>query len=46
VTVTITSMSNDRVSGTFSGTFKAEASDGGETANITDGSFDLPFKKS
>ena len=46
VTVTITSIGSDRVSGTFSGTFKADESDGGATANITDGSFNLPFKKS
>lgn len=45
VTVTITSINNSRVSGTFSGTFKADPSDGGETASITDGSFNLPFKK-
>jgi len=45
VTVTITSIDNNRISGTFSGTFKADASDGGATANITDGSFNLPFGK-
>src|SRR6185437_9881656 len=39
VTVTITSMDANRVSGTFSGTFKAEASDGGATLNITEGNF-------
>jgi hypothetical protein len=45
VTVTIASIDNSRVSGTFSGTFKADQSDGGATANITDGSFNLPFIK-
>ncbi|HEV9036070.1 MAG TPA: hypothetical protein VGQ51_05600 [Puia sp.] len=45
LTVTITSMDNSRISGTFSGTFKADESDGGATANITSGSFDLPFLK-
>jgi hypothetical protein len=44
-TATITSMDKSRISGTFSGTFKAEESDGGATANITSGSFDLPFIK-
>jgi hypothetical protein len=46
VTVTITSINGSRVTGTFSGTFKADESDGGATANITDGSFNLPFMKS
>ena len=46
VTITITSISDSRVSGTFSGAFKADKSDGGATANITDGSFNLPFMKS
>lgn len=46
VTVTIASIDNGRVSGTFSGTFKADESDGGATANITEGSFNLPFMKS
>ena len=45
LTVTITSIDNSRISGTFSGTFKADASDGGATANITSGSFNLPFLK-
>ncbi len=45
VTVTITSINDSRVTGTFSGTFKADESDGGATANITDGSFNLPFMK-
>ena len=45
VTVTITSISDSRVTGTFSGTFKADESDGGATANVTDGSFNLPFMK-
>ena len=45
VTVTITSINGSRVTGTFSGTFKADESDGGATANITDGSFNLPFMK-
>jgi hypothetical protein len=45
VTVTITSIDNSRVSGTFAGTFKADESDGGQTVNITDGSFNLPFVK-
>ena len=46
LTVTITSINNSRITGTFSGTFKADKSDGSETANITAGSFNLPFKKS
>lgn len=46
VTVTITSIDNSRISGTFSGTFKADESDGGATATVTDGNFNLPFKKS
>ena len=45
VTVTITRIDASRVSGTFSGTFKADADDGGATVNITDGSFNLPFVK-
>lgn len=45
VTVTITSLDNSRISGTFSGTFKADESDGGATANVTSGSFNLPFLK-
>ena len=45
VTVTITSIDASRVSGTFSGTFKAEKDDGGAIVNITDGSFNLPFVK-
>lgn len=45
VTMTITSIDASRVSGTFSGTFKAEADDGGATVNITNGSFNLPFIK-
>jgi hypothetical protein len=45
VTITITSINDSRVSGTFSGTFKAEQSNGGATANITNGSFNLPFIK-
>lgn len=45
VTVTITSMDANRVSGTFSGTFKAEAEDGGATLSIREGSFNLPFGK-
>ncbi|MEO8771983.1 MAG: hypothetical protein ABI402_17935 [Ferruginibacter sp.] len=46
VTVTITSINDNRVTGTFSGTFKADADDGGGTLSITDGSFNLPFGKS
>ncbi len=45
VTVTITSINDNRVTGTFSGTFKADADDGGATVSITDGSFNLPFIK-
>lgn len=45
VTMTIISIDANRVSGTFSGTFKADANDDGATINITDGSFDLPFEK-
>lgn len=45
VTVTITGIDANRVSGTFSGTFKADADDGGAITNITEGSFDLPFGK-
>lgn len=45
VTVAITSVDANRVSGTFSGTFKADADDGGATIKITDGSFNLPFEK-
>lgn len=45
VTVTITSIDGSRVTGTFSGTFKADANDGGATLNITEGSFNLPFGK-
>lgn len=45
VTVTITSIDAKRVSGTFSGTFKADANDGGTTLSITEGSFNLPFGK-
>ena len=45
VTVNISSIDAMRVSGTFSGTFKEEANDGGATVNITDGSFNLPFVK-
>lgn len=45
VTVTIGSINDSRVTGTFSGTFKADESDGGAKANITDGSFNLPFIK-
>lgn len=44
-TVTITSIDNSRISGTFSGTFRADESDDGATANITSGSFNLPFMK-
>ncbi|MEO8852429.1 MAG: hypothetical protein ABI359_01530 [Ginsengibacter sp.] len=44
VTVNITSIDASRVSGTFSGTFKADADDVA-TVNITDGSFNLPFIK-
>ena len=44
-TATITGINNDRISGTFSGTFKADQSDGGATAAFTSGSFDLPFLK-
>ncbi len=46
VTVTITSINDSRVKGTFSGTFKADKDDGGAMVNITDGSFNLPFMKS
>jgi hypothetical protein len=45
VTVTITSINSDRVTGTFSGTFTQDKSYGNETAKITDGSFNLSFKK-
>lgn len=45
VTLTITSINDSRVSGTFSGTFKEDESDGGATASITEGSFNLPFVK-
>lgn len=45
VTVTITSINDQRVTGTFSGTFKADADDGGATVNITEGNFNLPFGK-
>lgn len=45
VTVAVTSLDATRVSGTFSGTFKAEADDSGATVKITDGSFNLPFEK-
>jgi len=45
VTVTITGINANRVSGTFSGTFTQDKSYGNQTANITDGSFDLPFMK-
>ena len=45
VTVSITSIDNSRISGTFSGTFKADESDGGATATFTAGSFNLPFIK-
>jgi hypothetical protein len=44
-TATVASKDNSRISGTFSGTFKAEQSDGGATATVTSGSFDLPFVK-
>jgi len=42
VAFAITSNNGSRITGTFSGSFKA---DGGETVNITNGSFDLPFVK-
>ncbi len=45
VTITIANINDSRVTGTFSGTFKAEKDDGGTIANITDGSFNLPFVK-
>ncbi len=45
VAVTITSINSSRVSGTFSGTFTQDKSYGNEKANITDGSFNLPFIK-
>jgi hypothetical protein len=45
-TVTITNINSSRVSGTFSGTFTQDKNEGNETAKITDGSFNLPFKKS
>lgn len=45
VTVTIASISSSRVSGTFSGTFSQDKSEGNQTAKITDGSFNLPFGK-
>ncbi|HVY74624.1 MAG TPA: hypothetical protein VG890_07325 [Puia sp.] len=44
-TVTITSISSSRVSGTFSGTFAQDKNEGNQTAKITDGSFNLPFGK-
>lgn len=46
VTVTITGIDESRIRGTFSGTFKADESDGHEVLTITDGSFNLPFEKS
>lgn len=45
LTETINSIDGNRVTGNFSGTFKAHKEDGGATANITDGSFNLPFGK-
>ena len=42
VALAITSNNGGRITGTFSGSFKA---DGGEIVNITNGSFDLPFVK-
>ncbi len=45
VTVTVISINSSRVSGTFSGTFTQDKSYGNEKANITDGSFNLPFMK-
>ena len=45
VTVTITSIHDSRVEGTFSGTFTQDKSYGNESVKITDGSFNLPFKK-
>ncbi|MBS1922293.1 MAG: hypothetical protein JST71_02715 [Bacteroidetes bacterium] len=45
VTITISSIDANRVKGTFSGTYKADDQDGGDTVTITDGSFDLPFEK-
>jgi hypothetical protein len=45
-TVTITGINDSRISGTFSGTYKADKHDtGSATATITDGSFNLPFVK-
>ncbi|HEY2721915.1 MAG TPA: hypothetical protein VGI82_09320 [Chitinophagaceae bacterium] len=44
-TITITSIDDSRVKGTFSGKFFADKSDGGATADVTDGSFNLPFMK-
>lgn len=45
VTVTITSINSNRVTGTFSGTFTQDESYGKNIAKITDGSFNLPFVK-
>lgn len=45
VTVTITSINENRVKGTFSGTYLQDNSYGNKTVKITDGSFNLPFEK-
>lgn len=46
VTVTITSINDSRVKGTFSGTFKVDKHDSSDaTATVTEGSFNLPFIK-
>ena len=48
VTVTITSLSPTRVSGTFSGTFTRAVSgyDAKQTIQVTNGKFDIPFSTS
>jgi hypothetical protein len=45
VTVAISNINSNRVTGTFSGTFIQDKSYGHETVNITNGSFNLPFVK-
>lgn len=42
-TIDITSLSATRVSGTFSGKFRADTPDGVKDMEITDGKFDIPF---
>jgi hypothetical protein len=48
VTITINSLTSTRVSGTFSGTYKAEAGwpKAKPTVQVTDGKFDIPFSTS